>query len=430
MKAIIWKDENAGRRVRLRTDIPAEHRWSRPTEYRQQAGRDGGRAGRGRAGGLPRRPGARRGDAEAAASARAPSPARSCRCCAARRSRTRACSRCSTRSSTSCRRRSTCRRSAASSRAPTNEMVAPIARTTRRSSALAFKIMTDPFVGTLTFVRVYSGVAQAGDQRAEHAPRTSASASAACCRCTPTSARTSRKPAPATSSRLPGLKQTTTGDTLCDPTQPDRARADGVPRPGHRGRGRAEDQGRPGEDGRRAGQAGAARIRRFRVTTDHETGQTIIKGMGELHLEIIVDRMKREFKVDANVGAPQVAYRETITKTRRGRLHAQEADRRRRPVRARQAALRAAAAGLGLRVRERDRRRHGAEGVHPGVEKGLESARRPACIAGFPMIDFKATLIDGAYHDVDSACWRSRSPRAPPSAKGMPKAGRSCSSRS
>ena len=113
---------------------------------------------------------------------------------------------------------------------------------------------------------------------------------------------------------LAGLKNTTTGDTLCDPSHAGRARAHGVPRSGHRDRGRAEDQGRPGEDGPGAGPARAPRIPRSASSVDHESGQTIIKGMGELHLEIIVDRMKREFKVEANVGAPQVAYRETITR--------------------------------------------------------------------------------------------------------------------
>ena len=114
----------------------------------------------------------------------------------------------------------------------------------------------------------------------------------------------------------------------------------------------------------------------FRVSVDHESGQTVIKGMGELHLEIIVDRMKREFKVDANVGAPQVAYRETITRHGRGRLHPQEADRRRRPVRAGQDPLRAAAAGQRLRLRELGGRRHGAEGIRAGRREGPEGGGR------------------------------------------------------
>ena len=109
-----------------------------------------------------------------------------------------------------------------------------------------------------------------------------------------------------------GLKNTTTGDTLCDPARPDRPRADGVPRAGDLGGDRAEDQGRPGQAG-----PGAEPLSEedptFRVRTDDETGQTIIAGMGELHLDVLVDRMMREFSVAANVGKPQVAYRETIT---------------------------------------------------------------------------------------------------------------------
>ena len=111
---------------------------------------------------------------------------------------------------------------------------------------------------------------------------------------------------------LAGLKDTTPA-TRCAIRRADHPRADGIPRAGHRGRGRAEDQGRPGEDGHCA-QPPGAEDPSFRVSTDHETGQTIIKGMGELHLDIIVDRMRREFKVEANVGAPQVAYRETLAK--------------------------------------------------------------------------------------------------------------------
>ena len=120
----------------------------------------------------------------------------------------------------------------------------------------------------------------------------------------------------------------------------------------------------------------------FRVSTDQECGQTILKGMGELHLDIKVDILRRTYKVDANIGAPQVAYRETITKPVTDRLHAQEADRRHGPVRARQDRRRAAAGRHGLRVRERDRRRRGAEGIHPGrregpeVGAGLRRARR------------------------------------------------------
>jgi elongation factor G len=141
----------------------------------------------------------------------------------------------------------------------------------------------------------------------------------------------------------------------------------------------------------------------FRVSVDQESGQTVIKGMGELHLEIIVDRMKREFKVDANVGAPQVAYRETITQRAEiDYTHKKQTG----------------GSGQYARIRlvfEPQERGAGFEFINevvggtvpreyvPGVEKGLNSARDTGVVAGFPMIDFKASLIDGAYHDVDSS---------------------------
>jgi len=141
----------------------------------------------------------------------------------------------------------------------------------------------------------------------------------------------------------------------------------------------------------------------FRVSTDFESGQTIIKGMGELHLDIIVDRMKREFKVEANVGAPQVAYRETITK-------AYEIDYTHKKQ--------SGGAGQFARVKIRFEPQEPGQGYEfisaivggnvpkeyiPGVETGLKMALDTGVIAGFPMVDFKATLYDGAYHDVDSS---------------------------
>ena len=173
---------------------------------------------------------------------------------------------------------------------------------------------------------------------------------------------------------LAGLKDTTTGDTLCDPDNPVVLERMDFPEPVIEIAVEPKTKG----DQEKMGLA-LARLAHedpsFRVAIDHESGQTIIKGMGELHLEIIVDRMKREFKVEANVGAPQVAYRETITRTVRDRLHPQEADRRLGPVRPGQDPLRAAAAGLGLRVREQGRRRLGAEGIRPGRREGPRRRR-------------------------------------------------------
>ncbi|MBW8857639.1 MAG: elongation factor G, partial [Bradyrhizobium sp.] len=157
---------------------------------------------------------------------------------------------------------------------------------------------------------------------------------------------------------------------------------------------------------------------------DHESGQTIIKGMGELHLEIIVDRMRREFKVEANVGAPQVAYRETITKTiEHDYTHKKQTGGSGQfaKVKIRFEPL---APGSGF-VFESDVVGGTVPKEYiPGVEKGLKLAKESGVIAGFPMIDFKATLIDGQYHDVDSnvmtfdiasrACFREGIPKAGP----------------
>jgi elongation factor G len=162
----------------------------------------------------------------------------------------------------------------------------------------------------------------------------------------------------------------------------------------------------------------------FRVSVDHESGQTIIKGMGELHLEIIVDRMRREFKVEANVGAPQVAYRETITKTvEHDYTHKKQTGGSGQfaKVKIRFEPL---APGSGFEFENDVVGGTVPKEYIPGVEKGLKLAKESGVIAGFPMIDFKATLIDGQYHDVDSnvmtfdiaarACFREGIPKAGP----------------
>jgi elongation factor G len=289
-------------------------------------------------------------------------------------------------------------------------------------SALAFKIMTDPFVGSLTFVRVYSGVLQASTQvlntvkgdkervgrmlqmHANH--------------------REDLKEARAGDIvALAGLKNTTTGDTLCDPANPVILERMEFPEPvievavEPKTKG---DQEKMGAALNRLAQEDPS----FRVSVDHESGQTIIKGMGELHLDIIVDRMRREFKVEANVGAPQVAYRETITKTvEYDYTHKKQTG----------------GAGQYARVKIRFEPQPPGVGYEfenavvggsvpreyvPGVVKGLESVKDTGIIAGFPVIDFKATLIDGASHDVDSnvmtfeiaarACFREAMPKAGP----------------
>ena len=245
---------------------------------------------------------------------------------------------------------------------------------------LAFKIMDDPFVGSITFCRIYSGTLTSGTgvlnstkERKERIGRMLLMHA---------NNREDIKEAFAGDIvALAGLKEVRTGDTLCDPKQPVILEKMEFPDPVIE----IAIEPKSKADQEKLGVALAklaAEDPSFRVSTDHESGQTILKGMGELHLDIKVDILKRTYKVDANIGAPQVAFREKIAQQRRDRLHAQEADRRFRPVRARQDRRRAAAARHAVRIRERNRRRRGAEGIHPGRRKGsrvgagLRRARR------------------------------------------------------
>lgn len=268
-------------------------------------------------------------------------------------------------------------------------------------SGLAFKIMTDPFVGTLTFVRIYSGTLESGsyvlnstkDERERIGRMLLMHANT----------REDIKEARAGDIvALCGLKQTTTGDTLCDPSKQIILEKMEFPNPVIE----VAVEPKTKADQEKMGVALsrlASEDPSFRVSSDPETGQTVIKGMGELHLEIIVDRMRREFKVDANVGAPQVAYRETITR-------AGEVDYTHKKQ--------SGGAGQFARVKIRFEPLEAGSGFIfdnqivggavpkeyiPGVTKGLQSAMDTGVVAGYPVIDFKATLIDGAYHDVDSS---------------------------
>ena len=268
-------------------------------------------------------------------------------------------------------------------------------------AALAFKIMTDPFVGSLTFVRVYSGVLQTATQVLnsvkDHKERIGRMLQMHA------NHREDIKEARAGDIvALAGLKNTTTGDTLCDPARPVVLEKMEFPDPVIEIAVEPKTKG----DQEKMGQA-LARLATedpsFRVSVDHESGQTIIKGMGELHLEIIVDRMKREFKVEANIGAPQVAYRETITR-------AAEVDYTHKKQ--------TGGSGQYARVKIRFEPLPPGSGYQfendvvggnipkeyiPGVEKGLKGSLENGVLAGFPVIDFKATVYDGDYHDVDSS---------------------------
>jgi elongation factor G len=268
-------------------------------------------------------------------------------------------------------------------------------------AGLAFKVMNDPFVGTLTFVRCYSGVLNSGtsllntvkDKR-ERVGRILLMHA---------NSREDVKEAFAGDIvALVGLKDTTTGDTLSDPEHavilermefPDPVIEVAVePKT-------KSDQEKMGVALHRLAQEDPS----FRVSTDFESGQTIIKGMGELHLDILVDRMRREYKVEANVGAPQVAYRETITrKSEVDYTHKKQTG----------------GSGQFARVKMTFEPSEPGEGVVfdssvvggnvpkefiPGVQKGVMSASETGVIVGFPMIDIRVTLTDGASHDVDSS---------------------------
>ena len=289
-------------------------------------------------------------------------------------------------------------------------------------AALAFKIMTDPFVGSLTFVRVYSGVMTTGgavlnsvkDNRERVGRMLLMHANH----------REDVKEARAGDIiALAGLKNVTTGETLCDTLKPIILERMEFPDPVIEIAVEPKtksDQEKMGTALSRLAQEDPS----FRVTSDMESGQTIIKGMGELHLDILVERMKREFKVDANIGAPQVAYRETITKTIEvDYTHKKQTGGSGQFARV-NLLFEPKEAGFGF---EFESKLHGSSVPReyvPGVEKGLNSSRDSGVLAGFPVIDFKVTLTDGASHDVDSsvmafeiasrAAFREAMPKAAP----------------
>ncbi|MBZ0325547.1 MAG: elongation factor G, partial [Alphaproteobacteria bacterium] len=268
-------------------------------------------------------------------------------------------------------------------------------------AALGFKIMADPFVGSLTFVRIYSGVLASGSY-ALNSVKGKRERIGRMLLMHANSREDIKEARAGDIVALVGLKDTTTGDTLCDPDKPVILERMDFPDPVIEVAVEPKtksDQEKMGIALSRLAQEDPS----FQVATDEESGQTIIKGMGELHLEIIVDRMKREFKVDANVGAPQVAYRETITKqVEIDYTHKKQTG----------------GAGQFARIKLRFEPLQAGEGFVfenkivggnvpreyvPGVEKGLRQACGAGVIAGFPTIDFKVTLFDGAYHDVDSS---------------------------
>jgi elongation factor G len=289
-------------------------------------------------------------------------------------------------------------------------------------SGLAFKIMTDPFVGSLTFVRIYSGTLESGTgvlnsvkDREERIGRMLLMHA---------NTREEIKSAAAGDIvALAGLKDTTTGDTLCVKNNAVVLERMEFPDPVIEVAVEPKtkvDQEKMGMALQRLAQEDPS----FRVATDPESGQTVIKGMGELHLDIIVDRMRREFKVEANVGAPQVAYRETITRT----IDYDYTHKKQTGGHGQYAKIKVRFEPLpsgGGAVFEDDVKGGAVPREYiPAVEKGILSAAETGVLAGFPMIDFKATLIDGDSHDVDSstmafeiaarACFREGAAKAGP----------------
>ena len=268
-------------------------------------------------------------------------------------------------------------------------------------SLLAFKIMNDPFVGSLTFCRIYSGKIETGvtlmntvKGKRERIGRMLLMHS---------NSREDIKEAFAGDIvAIAGLKDSTTGDTLCDPNHAVILERMEFPEPvieiavEPKTKG---DQEKLGLALNRLAQEDPS----FRVSSDDESGQTIIAGMGELHLDIIVDRMKREFKVEANVGQPQVAYRETITKQSEiDYTHKKQSGGSGQFARVK-LVIEPGEPNSGFEFESKIVGGSVPREYIPGVEKGVKSVVEAGILIGFPMLDIKVTLIDGAYHDVDSS---------------------------
>ncbi len=269
-------------------------------------------------------------------------------------------------------------------------------------AALAFKIATDPFVGTLTFFRVYSGVLSSGDT-VLNSVKGKKERIGRILQMHANSREEIKEVRAGDIAAAVGLKDVTTGDTLCDVNNPIILERMEFPEPvisvAVEPKTKA-DQEKMGIALQKLAQEDPS----FRVHTDEESGQTIISGMGELHLDIIVDRMKREFKVEANVGAPQVAYRETIRKPvekAEGKFVRQSGGRgqyghvvlKLEPLEPGSGYEFENAIVGGVVPRE----------YIPAVDKGIQEQLENGVLAGYPMVDIKATLYDGSYHDVDSS---------------------------
>ena len=268
-------------------------------------------------------------------------------------------------------------------------------------SALAFKVANDPFVGSLTFIRIYSGTIKTGTG----VYNTSKDKEERVGRMLLMHANSREDIKEANTGdivALAGLKYTITGHTLADESTPVLLEPMDFPDPvievAVEPKTKA-DQEKMGEALGRLAKEDPS----FRVTSDEESGQTIIKGMGELHLDIIVDRMKREFKVEANVGAPQVAYRETLQNaTEFDYTHKKQSGGAGQFARVKML-VEPLEPGEGRQVESKIKGGSIPKEFIPGVEKGIETVSDAGILAGFPMIDYKVTILDGLHHDVDSS---------------------------
>ncbi len=288
-------------------------------------------------------------------------------------------------------------------------------------AGLAFKIMTDPFVGSLTFFRVYSGKLESGS----YVQNTIKDKRERIGRMLLMHANTREEIKEAFAGdivALTALKETTTGETLCAEDKPIILERMIFPDPVIE----VAIEPKTKADQEKMGVA-LARLAQedpsFRVTSDQETGQTVLKGMGELHLEIKVDILRRTYKVDATVGAPQVAYRETISKKATvDYTHKKQSGGTGQFARVIME-FEPSEPGTGFEFATDIKGGSVPKEYIPGVEKGLESAKNTGVIAGFPAIDFKITLVDGAYHDVDSSALAFEIAARAAFREGMQKAG-------
>jgi len=268
-------------------------------------------------------------------------------------------------------------------------------------AGLAFKVMTDPFVGSLTFVRIYSGVLEAGTQTL-NSVKNNRERVGRMLQMHANSREDVKEARAGDIVAIAGLKATTTGETLCDSNKPIILERMEFPDPVIEIAVEPKtktDQEKMGVALNRLAQEDPS----FRVTSDYESGQTIIKGMGELHLDIIVDRMKREFGVEANIGAPQVAYRESITQEAElDYTHKKQSGGSGQFARIK-LVVKPGEPGAGFTFDDSITGGSVPKEYIPGVKKGVKDIIETGVLAGFPLIDVDVKLIDGAYHDVDSS---------------------------